>query len=244
MHELIDTGFAGNQKHLGGNMIKLLTLSALVLASSVSYSQSDIPLEHQISSIETVELPVEKNHFPKMKNMDPGIGEIIAATKEIIALGEKIYTLVQKGKPNITTEYAPINVLPRNPSTQKYVDPFEIAGTKDPVTKKYSTKIKNGLGAVVAQFDYTVFFSYGGSWNGKGKYIQNAMIVPTYAMASYMWNLSVKMKLEGITNKGTSQDPIATATMTIQYKVESTFNKIEKNDTIYVTGLGEYKVQQ
>ena len=40
------------------------------------------------------------------------IGAILVTAEQIVGVGESVYTLVQKGKPSINLEAAPISVLP------------------------------------------------------------------------------------------------------------------------------------
>jgi hypothetical protein len=225
-------------------MVKVLALTALVFASSLTFAQSQKPNGHDIKSIEVYELPLLDDHAKvdmAMNGMGPG--EIIGLVNDLIALGEKIYPLVQKGKPTIAVDYAPINVVPRDPITKQYVDPFDLTNTSDPVKKRFVASIKNFFGAEAVRFEYMVVFSYGGSWNGKGKYIQNAMIIPVGVTASYGYDFVASMKLQGITNKGTAADPIATALLTMNYTIQGWGKSVNNTQVVHVTGLGEIQVQ-
>ena len=225
-------------------MVKVLALTGLVFASSLSFAQAPAHNLHDIKSIEVFELPLLDDHSEYEKQTGQlGPGEIIALANELIALGEKVYTLVQKGKPTIAVDYAPIQVVPKDPKTSSYVDSFDITNTSDPVKKRFVASIKNFLNSEVVRFEYMVVFSYGGSWNGKGKYIQNAMIIPVGVTVGYGYDFTATMKLQGITNKGTAADPIATALMTMNYTIKGWGKSINNNQVVHITGLGEIQVQ-
>jgi hypothetical protein len=167
-------------------------------------------------------------------------GKIIQATKDMVALGEAIYTLVQHGKPANVTAYAPISVVPKDPTTKDVVDPFEMENFSMPVAKKFETVLKKGAKEVV-RFQYKVMYSYGGSYNGTGKYMTSVMIVPTSVKTSYGYNFNATMKLGGIMNNGTKANPVAGVILMINYQMNSWGSALERSDTIYINGRGELK---
>ena len=168
------------------------------------------------------------------------VGQVITIAKDIVALGEAVYTLVQKGKPSNTTDFAPISVVPKDPSTKEHLDPFELETCSFPVEKKFKTSMTTG-GMEVVKFEYMVIYVYGCSWNGAGKYIQAAMVQPVTVKTSYGWDFNATMKLSGIMNHGTKTDPNVGAMLTIKYSMNSWRTAFERNDTIHITGKGEFK---
>jgi hypothetical protein len=167
-------------------------------------------------------------------------GEIIAKARDFVALGESIYTLVQKGKPTTTTEYAPISVVPKDPISKEVVEPFDLEGFSMPVQKKFTTIIKSGLSEAI-RFDYMVTYSYGGSYNGVGKWLTGVQIIPVSVKTSYGWDFNATMKVSGIMNHGTKADPIAGVIVIVKYQMNSWRTSQERNDTFHITGLGELK---
>lgn len=168
-------------------------------------------------------------------------GRVIGTAKDIVALGEDIYQLVQKGKPSSTTDYSAISVVPINPETQEIVDPFDLEGFSMPEERNFVTRIKNGAGKEVIRFEYKVLYSYGGSFSGKGKYLTGVMIVPSSVKTSWGWDFSASMRLQSIMNHGTRENPVAGALLTIKYNMNSWSAAFERNDTIHVTGKGQLK---
>src|SRR5690606_32382098 len=102
-------------------------------------------------------------------------------------------------------------------------------------------RVKNGAGKEVVSFEYKVVYSYGGSFNGRGKYLTGVMIVPSSIKTSWGWDFSATMKLQNIMNHGTKDEPVAGAMLVIQYKINSWSAAFERNDTIHVTGQGQLK---
>ncbi|MBY0518295.1 MAG: hypothetical protein K2P81_15400 [Bacteriovoracaceae bacterium] len=166
------------------------------------------------------------------------IGEVIQIANDVIALGEKIYAIVKKGKPVLNMQYAPISVLPKTAAGQP-VDVMDMEGWSIPVSRKIRMVYKNLYGAEVVVFSYTVVYSYGGSMDGKGAFITAAQVVPHDVSVSWGYELNAVMKLVGLQNHGTKANPIAGAIISINYKVETVLKTIETNDSYHITGKGQ-----
>lgn len=169
------------------------------------------------------------------------IGQVISNAKDIVALGEAVYELVKKGKPRVQTDYAPINIVPKDPISKEYVDPMELEGASFPTERSFRARVKNGAGVEVVVFNYKVVYTYGASYNGTGKYLANLLIVPGSIKATHGWEFNSTAKLSGMMNHGTRADPVAGALITIKYNINSARYAFERNDTIHVTGRGEIR---
>jgi hypothetical protein len=229
-------------------MKKLLTITAMIMTSQ-AFAMKEIPLEQQIGEIITIETTGTKNRSNQIVDDQPQnpkkdsveeTRKIISITRDMIALGEAWYELVKKGKPSNVTEYAAISVVPRD-QNKEYIDPFELEGFSVPVERNFTTKITNGAGKEVVRFDYTVIYSFGGSYRGAGRYLTNVMIVPKNIKTTFGWDFNATMKLNGIMNHGSKEQPVAGAMVAIKYQMSSWSVSFERNDVIHVTGNGELK---
>lgn len=166
-------------------------------------------------------------------------GRIIGVARDLVALGEDIYRLVVKGKPTNTTRYAPISVVPK--IGNEPVDLLETENWSMPIKRTYEVAWKNTYGVEVVSFRYSVFYSYNGSYDGRGKYLTSVQVIPEQVKTLWGYDFTATMKLGGIQNNGTRQNPIAGATVLIEYTI-STIVKAENNvDTFFVTGNGGFK---
>lgn len=168
------------------------------------------------------------------------VGRVVSTARDMVALGEAVYTLAQKGKPSNVTEYAPISVVPRTMSGEP-VDPFDLEGFGFPLEKNFKAEIKNGTGKAVVSFAYKVVYSAGGSYNGAGKYLTNVMIIPSAVKTSFGWDFNATMKVGGIMNHGSKNDPVAGVMVLIKYQMNSWTSAFERNDSIHISGNGELK---
>ncbi len=239
-------------------MKKTIALTALVLATSLQAKTSI--QETALGSLEISEVSSNKQVAPtptptptpptepSFNDRIQQIGGVITVAKDVVALGEAIYALVEKGRPKITTDYAPISILPRDPSNTatdpalKYaVDPFDMEGFSFPVEKMITSKVKGPTGAAAVEFKYKVLYSYGGSYNGAGKYLTVINIIPASVKVGHGWTLNSSMKLTGMMNHGTRANPIVGAMITVKYTISSATKAFERNDTIYISGDGSMK---
>ena len=175
------------------------------------------------------------------KNVIAGVmaaGEVIQVARDLVALGEGVYVLVKKGQPHVTTAYSPVSVLPRD-GARNYVDILDTENWRRPISRVTTVQFKNVYGFAIASLEYRVIFAYGGSYNGKGAYISAAQIVPSSAWAMFGVDLNAEMKVLGLTNHGTRENPVAGILLQISYKVQTILSSISRNDTFHITGKGQ-----
>ena len=168
------------------------------------------------------------------------VGQVLSTAQTAVTLGETSYTLAQHGKPSNTTEYAPISIVPRDPISKEIVSPFDMEDCSMPTKKSFRSVMTTG-GVEVVKFEYMVIYTYGCSYEGKGKYIQTAMIQPISVKTSYGWDFNATMKFSGMMNHGKKADPIAGALLTIKYSMTSWRTAFERNDTVHIRGDGDLK---
>jgi hypothetical protein len=168
-------------------------------------------------------------------------GQVISVARDLVALGEAIYELVSKGKPKNVSEYAPISVVPKDPMTKEFVDPFDLENFSMPVEKNFIARINNAFGKEVVTFKYKVLFSHGGSYNGAGQYLTGVIIVPGEVKTSWGWEFNASMKLSGVMNHGTRGNPVAGVMVTVKYQMNGFSAALERNDTMHITGRGEFR---
>lgn len=166
-------------------------------------------------------------------------GKVIKYARDIVALGEDFYRLVIKGKPSVATKYAPISVVPKIDGQP--ADPLETENWQIPRKVTYDITFKNPYGITVIKFRYSVIWSWGGSYNGTGRYITGAQVIPESAFALYGYDFTATMKLGGIQNNATRNNPLAGATLMIEYTYKTIVKAANYTDSFFVLGDGTYK---
>lgn len=210
--------------------LSVLTLF-LVLSSNLALASE--------YTIETFQAPITEKQSRMLDSVVPTTvdpGQVIGWGRDLVALGEAVYELVKKGKPTSQTEYAPINVVPRDPVTRNYVEPMELEDASDPIKRRFVVSARNGFNQEVVRVEYLLLFQVA-KYNGKGKYILNAIVIPNVSVG-YGFDFSSKMKLVGIANKGKASDPLVSMTLDIHNTVGSMVSAKEAHSVITITGLG------
>lgn len=230
----------------------VLAFVALTLGASALAQQND-PKYYTIASqtvqeIKTSPMGLELNdgeygHKEMQWNLGPDpigdAGRIIYIARDLVALGEDVYRLIDKGRPHNVTDYAPISVVPR--INGKPADVFETEGWKMPVKRTFSVKFRNLYNAVVVDYRYSVMYSYGGHFNGAGAYLTAVQIIPEYVKTLFGFDFTATMKLGGVQNLGSRNNPVAGATLLMEYTISNIVNAINRTDSYFVTGQGGFK---
>ena len=236
-----------------------LVLSLAGICLSILNSRADDRLTYSVASVELKEIKNDDDKNPdreffynsnlklgndftiQIPNPDPieQSRKVISAGRDLVALGEDVYRLVVKGKPTNNTKYAPISVVPKENG-----EPVDIMATENwsmPVKRTFQVVYKNLYGIKVVVFRYSVLYSYAGSYNDKGAYLTSVQIIPEFVRTLFGYDFTATMKLGGIQNSGTRKNPVAGATLLIEYTVNTILEAMTTVGTVYVTGRGGFK---
>lgn len=198
-------------------------------------------LDNEQSSLIIEKSKVNFDTFGKFYQVDPldKVGQVIGVARDLVALGEDIYRLVIKGKPTATSSYAPISIIPKVNGAP--VELFDTENWRFPVKKTYERSWENLYGITVAYFRYSVIYSYGGRYNGKGAYITSLQVVPEAVNTLFGFDFTANMKLGGFQNQGTKANPMAGATILMDYTVGSVLDTRAYVDSFFIQGDGFFK---
>lgn len=199
----------------------------------------------KINSIEVTEIPVDEAELlyteaKEEKNLSSqkNLGQIIMTIDKLIALGTKIYDIVKKGKPVVNMNFAkPVSVLPNGESPQTAF--AQMSNWSAPTRRKYRVEYKNGWGSKVISFDYSVYFQHSGRYEGKGQYLTGVTVRASNVAVSWGFEFNASSELETISNRGSMDDPMAAATLRINYRASSLIRDIQSSESFHVAGNGE-----
>ena len=230
----------------------LLAFTALTLAG---LAQADIdPKQFTIGSMQVREVKTSPFGFEYLETTNddvknfglPGVpdpigdaGRVIAIARDLVALGEEVYRLVEHGRPHNVTQYAPISVIPR--INGQPADVFETEGWRAPTKKSYVVSYQNLYNVTVVDFRYSVVYSYGGHFAGQGAFLTAVQIIPEYVKTLFGFDFTATMKLGGIQNQGTRNNPIAGATILLEYTISNMLQAINHTESYFITGQGGFK---
>lgn len=209
-----------------------------VNASEKIHAQKNDPY-FDIASVEVKEVEADLTDKDVELVGNKNLGAVIMQARELIAFGKEVWKIIEAGRPVSNNQaMQTITVLPKGEDGQT-VDVLDMENWQLPKAKSYRVEYKNGFGMTVIGFTYTVVFQYGGSFEGKGKYLTGVNVMADDITVSWGFNFEAQSQLLSITNTGTKENPVAAATLTVKYRAKSVVRDISSSETFYVTGSGK-----
>lgn len=239
--------------------MKTMTLIALSMLMSfnllandsrkLSFTQKNLPVSldtlktldesyHTIGSIEVTELEVtEEDQVEQAESSNKGLGEIIMVANKLLALGKKIWAIVEAGRPVVnSTMMQAISVIPKTSENGGAF--YDMENWSAPRVRKYRVVYKNLFGMKVVSFTYVVHYQYNGSYEGKGKYLTGVNINAADISVAWGFEFNAKSQLVAISNRGSRANPLASATLQIDYVAKSVLKEIRSSESFHISGDG------
>ncbi|MBY0553053.1 hypothetical protein K2P97_00895 [bacterium] len=156
---------------------------------------------------------------------------------KVINIGQKIWNVVEKGRPSSSYTTSKATALPQNVLRWE-----QLSNWQAPRSKVVSVVYKNLYGIEVVRFTYRIVLLYGGTVEGVGRYIGYAAVEPLEMTTAYMYTFNAKASVEAVYNMGTSKDPLAGMILNINWTIETVLKKSTVTHTYNLDGLGNIKV--
>jgi hypothetical protein len=228
-------------------------LAALLSLAAASYAQNKVDLKSQAAQQDPRAYTLDEGSV-RIQNLGPAavksddsmqmlaLGDMgadpLVVIDQVINLGQKIWSIVVANKPvvNVQTQYA--TALPQGITSWG-----QLAGWKPPEGSVYGFTAKNAYGMKVVDVQYQVLRTYGGNYNGKGKFLTAVTIQPlsVNVLWGYTFNLSVQVPDSSIVNVGTTQDPVAAMQPVVSWTISTPIKSSSGQSTYYVQGDGLFK---
>lgn len=160
--------------------------------------------------------------------------------EKVVLLGEKIWKIIEDGKPTLAVEEKSWSVLPLGAEDWTNLELWQ----EEPFTQAYSVKMLNKLGMEVVSLRYVIIGNYGGSANGVGSYLANVSVIPTHIEVSWGFDLSVELEALNPINIGKKSDPVAALPFQIKYTISTVVKKIMLSNGYQVSGKGRIQTIQ
>lgn len=214
----------------------LCIITSLLSINLTNASDTFIDGDFEISHFEIVELPIDKSEEVKEKDF---LQEVVYVVDTLIAVGKKIYEVVDAGRPVVNAKFNNVSVLPKTEGGS-LVNPFyDMEGWSAPVHKKYRITFKNLYGVEVVSFTYGVSMQFGGKFNDAGAYILGANIYPEDLNVLWGWNLDANVETVSISNTSSLNDPVASLQLKLDGKVTTPLVENRFSHVFYLTGDGQ-----
>lgn len=222
-------------------MFKSFLVAASLLTSSVSFANQSIDTElYKIDSVEVYEVETPSMVVEPSVCSDKSLEEIALVLDGLLAIGKKIWPIIDANRPVITTTgLSPaVSIIPEvAPGTAK-AELAQMANWSAPKAVSYRVSYKNIFKMEVVGFTYTIMFQYGGSHKGKGKYITSLKTQASEVSAAWGFNFDAASELISISNVGSDEAPLASGIFQVSYKVRGIVNEMRNAQSFFVDGNG------
>lgn len=222
----------------------------MLLVSSVPSFSQEIDPALVITSVEVHQVATPSSTLAKLleekatvelpKIPTNPVDEIAMYLDGLIAIGKKIWPIIEAGRPVITTNglVPSLSVLPHIEGSTTRAEMHQMAGWSVPRTISYRISYKNYYNSEVVGFTYTVFFQHSGSYKGVGKYITSLKVQASQVYAAWGFNFDATSELINVANVGTDEAPVASAIIQISYAAKGLLNESRNSQSFYVDGNG------
>lgn len=225
------------------SMLKSLLVASFLLTSTASFAAPKVDPAYKIASVEVHEVETPDSVlFEAYESADKSvIDEIALAVDGLIALGKKIWPIIDANRPVITTTgLAPaVSIIPevQVAGTAK-AELAKMANWSAPKVVSYRASYKNVYKKEVVGFTYTIFFQHSGTHQGKGKYITSLKVQASEIKAALTFNFDATSELLSVANVGSEEAPVASGIFQVSYKVRGLLNEMRNSQSFYVDGNG------
>lgn len=224
-------------------MLQNLIALALLLPSA-AFTQTAPTRNIEGLTVEVLEV-AEKNPLAPMA-IDSDCTDISAtrapdaiAWGDVIALGEKIWAVIEAGRPVVTLNIPVVHALPRGLGCWADLEHWSA-----PATRAFEVTYKNGFGMEVVKFRFRLQYSYGGGNGPVGQYLANVTVVPAELNVMWGYTFDANVEVGRALNLGSKAAPIAGLELNLNWKVSTAVKDIQNTVQFFVEGNGASRAIQ
>lgn len=196
-----------------------------------------------VATVELRELPDEAgsavlidNDCSKSPSLNSTLDGIDWGT--VIAVGEKIWKIVEANKPVVTIQTPIVHALPRGLSCWLDLDSW-----KAPQVKAYEILYKNLYGMEVVKFRFRLQYTYGGGKASHGQYLANVTVMPAEVNVVWLYTFDAQIEVEQAVNMGSIENPLAGLGLNLKWTVKTVLKESQNSFHFFVQGDGVSSAQ-
>ena len=130
--------------------------------------------------------------------------------------------IIEENRPTLDAATAYANALPKGVKNSA-----ELEGFSGLQFQSYRRFGKNLYGLTVYDITYTLLYRYGGSYKGKGCYLDSITILPHELEIAWGYKVSLAVKGLAPTNVGTHEAPVASLLMELDFRIATVVRTAE-----------------
>lgn len=165
-----------------------------------------------------------------------GSSDVLASEigwNEIVAIGEKVWEIVQANKPVVNIETPVAHALPRGLECWSDLEHWQA-----PRTQSYEVVYKNGFGMEVVKFRFRLHFTYGGGKAELGQYLANVTVLPSEVNVMWGYTFNARVEVAQAVNLGSHANPIAGLEMNVRWNTKTVLKETDNSFHFFVQGDG------
>lgn len=206
-------------------MVKTL-FAGIAMSTALASTAFSGPADHLTMHMEHVTL--SNDAFADIENLPTQINGDDTTTgdvyiDQIINIGQKVWDVIKANQPVLNIKYNYANALPRGVRSSEGLDGFSELQSEG--IRLWAT---NGFGATVYDFTLAAVHQYGGTYDGKGAYLETVSVVPTTVNVAWGYTVDVNVNNISSVNLGTKAAPIAGITLESTFSVSTVLQKHQK----------------
>lgn len=167
----------------------------------------------------------------------PGETDHVKEIEKIINLGEKIWKIIEANRPVVDSPTKSASALPNTVKSG-----IELENWQLPKARAYRISYTNWYGLTVVDYTFRIVYTYGGSLDGTGKYLNNISVVPSNLEVSWGYSFKSEVEVADPVNLGTKTNPVAGVELRVIWKVDTVMKHQTKSLDLFIEGDGKMTV--
>jgi len=216
------------QRFTKEKFMRAVSLAVLLVASSVMAGPVEVSFNEDLQIhqfIEEVETPkdFDKNLGKPMNHRsEVDLNEVEVVFDQLVNLGKKVWALVENNKPVVNVKYMFANALPKGVRSAEELENFS-----DLQHVSYRVHGENLYGMTVYDLTYSLVHRYGGSYQGRGKFLENVAVVPSFLEVAWGYNVNYEVDKVSVVNTGSRENPVGSILLQTNFKVSTVLKSME-----------------
>lgn len=175
--------------------------------------------------------PEDDCRGPSMQSEEiPGIDGL----NSIIAVGEKVWKMIEAGRPVVGFKAPVVHALPYNTICWHQLEMWQA-----PRSSLWEITYKNKFGVKVVSFRFRVSYTPGGQYDSRGLYLANVTVMPASIDVSWGFDFNAEVQVGRAMNLGTRDNPHAGLQIMVMWNVKSIVKESLASESFFVQGDGQ-----